>query len=190
MGDHPHGAGKSSFELVDAEKLFAGLDLKNDSVLLDAGCGRGNYTLAAADYIGEQGLIYAVDLWAEGLEDLRARAEAEGFGRIKTLTANLGGPLPIEDSVVDVCLMATVFHDLKRDGDHIGAAKEIGRVLKPEGVFALVEFEKIEGPPGPPKSIRLSASELEDILGPLGFEKKRLESLGPYHYLSVFGGKS
>jgi len=37
MHAKPHGAGKSSFDLIDRDKLFAELALKKDTVVLDLG---------------------------------------------------------------------------------------------------------------------------------------------------------
>src|SRR5660397_6083 len=46
----PTAAGKSSFDLIDAEKLFRGLTLGRDTNLLDVGSGVGNYSLAASEH--------------------------------------------------------------------------------------------------------------------------------------------
>ena len=67
MTEKPIAAGKSSFDLVDPEKVFAELRLQPDTVFLDVACGVGNYALAAAEFIGEEGAILAVDLWEEGI---------------------------------------------------------------------------------------------------------------------------
>lgn len=39
----PKGAGKSSFELINQDKLTDMLPLKPESTVLDLGCGRGTY---------------------------------------------------------------------------------------------------------------------------------------------------
>ena len=63
---------------------------------------------------------------------------------------------------------------------------EVVRVLKPNGLLAIVEFKKIDGPPGPPQHIRLSPEDVAAILVPHGFDKERLVDLGPYNYLMLF----
>src|SRR5660398_250730 len=47
----PTAAGKSSFDLIDAEKLFRELTMGRDTNLLDVGSGVGNYSLAASESI-------------------------------------------------------------------------------------------------------------------------------------------
>jgi ubiquinone/menaquinone biosynthesis C-methylase UbiE len=64
--------------------------------------------------------------------------------------------------------------------------KEIARVLKPGGLLAVVEFKKIEPPPGPPAAVRLRPEDVATIVSPQGFKAKTHLDLGVYHYLSSF----
>lgn len=186
MHKEPHGAGKSSYEFVDSEKLFSRLNLKKGAIFLDLGCGKGNYTIPASEYVGSSGLIYAVDLWKEGIDQLEKAAAEKGLRNIRVMLADVSTKLPIEDGRVDMCFMATVFHDLVHDNNHEGAVGEVKRVLKPSGTLALVEFKKMEGPPGPPIGIRLSPEELDAMLGPYGFASMETTEVGTYHYLSLY----
>ena len=83
----PPGAGKSSYDLIDPGALWAGLDLPRGITFLDLGCGQGNYSLAAASRIGPTGVVYAVDLWEEGIAALSERAAREGRANLKPLAA-------------------------------------------------------------------------------------------------------
>ena len=184
--ESPPGAGGSSFELIDAQALFRELRLKKGIAFLDVACGRGMYTIAVSKIIGEKGIVFAVDLWGEAIASLKNEVSARGISNIKAKVADVGKRIPLKGRTIDVVLMATVLHDLVESGKAEGALKETGRVLKPGGMFAVVEFKKIEGPPGPPIAIRLSAAEVERLASPFGFKKKRSLNLGPYNYLVVF----
>jgi len=186
MGSHPVAAGKSSFDLVDPQKVFAELDLQPDSVLLDLACGAGNYAVAAAEFIGERGAIHALDLWAEGIELLRSRARAAGLQSIRAEVADAGRRLPLSDASVDVVLLATVLHDLAVEGAAGSALAEVARVLRPGGRLVIVEFDKIESRPGPPAAIRLSPGEVEDLVVPHGFLEVHILAVGPTTYLVKF----
>jgi ubiquinone/menaquinone biosynthesis C-methylase UbiE len=181
----PPGAGKSSYDLIDPGVLWAELDLPQGITFLDLGCGQGNYSLAAASRIGPYGVVYAVDLWEEGIAALKARAAREGLANLRPLAAE-AGQIPIESRSVDVGLMATVLHDLVEAGTAAGALAEVTRVIKAGGRLAIVEFHKIDGPPGPPRHIRLDPAEVEALMAPYGFARQQTVALGPYNYLITF----
>ena len=182
----PTAAGKSSFGLIDVEAFYRELDLKKGITFLDVACGRGAYCLKASEIIGSAGTVYAVDLWQEGIEQLKASAVEENALNIKAFVSDAGRRIPLDDQVVDVGLMATVLHDFVEDQISKEVLHEVVRVLKPDGLLAIVEFKKIEGPPGPPLHIRLSPEEVGDMLAPYGFTKERLVEVGPYNYLMLF----
>ena len=182
----PTGAGKSSFELIDSDKLFRELDLQKGITFLDVACGRGAYCLSVSDIIGPNGIVYAVDLWEEGIESLKAAAEEKGVHNISAFVSNAGQRIPVEDDSIDACLMATVLHDFVEDQINEGVLGEIARVIKPAGILAVMEFKKIEGPPGPPKHIRLSPEDVVAMLATYGFKKERFTDVGPYNYLLIF----
>ena len=179
----PTGAGKSSFELIDTEKFFQQLNLQKGISFLDVASGRGAYSLAVSDIIGPRGNVFAVDLWAAGIEMLKTAAQERRLDNITAFISDIGRQIPIEDQSIDVCLMATVLHDFVRDGIDRGALNEIARVIKPAGRLAVMEFKKIDGPPGPPIHIRMSAEEVADLLGQYGFKNERTADVGPYNYL-------
>jgi len=182
----PPGAGKSSFDLVDAEKVLGELRLKGGITFLDMACGKGEYALAASEIIGSNGLIHAIDLWEEGIAELRRQASDRNIQNIRAKVADLRGRIPIADNSVDVCLMATVLHDLVGTKASGQALREAARVLKEDGLLAIVEFKKIDGPPGPPIHIRLTPEEVEHLAAPYGFVKKQVIDVGPYNYMMTF----
>ena len=81
----PKGAGKSSFELIDPNILTETLPIKPGSVVLDLACGKGAYSIFLSEIVGEQGLVYAVDLWKEGLLLLEQEIENKKITNIMTI---------------------------------------------------------------------------------------------------------
>jgi len=186
MAEKPIAAGKSSFNLIDSYKLFSELRLKEDTSFLDLACGSGPYSIAASEYIGEEGIIYAVDLWKEGIDNLLKEVKIKQINNIHASIADISIHIPIESRCIDVCLMATVLHDLIQDNTDQETLEELKRVLKPNGSLAIIEFNKIEGPPGPPIQIRISPERLDAILFSHDFRKVLTTDIGPYNYLSIF----
>ena len=184
--EKPQGAGGSSFQLIDAEKVLEELHLKKGNTFLDMACGQGEYAIEFSKILGEEGLIYAVDLWNENIVQLKKAISAAGIKNIKAIVADVSKVMPIDNDRVDVCLMAAVLHDLILEKAADDAIKEVVRVLKPNGILAILEFEKIEGTPGPPKKIRIDQDEVESIVTPFGFIKNEVKEVGAYIYLMTF----
>lgn len=186
MEEKPQGAGGSSFQLIDSEKVVSALRLKKGDTFLDMACGQGEYALEISKIIGEEGLIYAVDLWEENIVQLRKALSAAGIRNMEAIVADVSKVMPISNDNIDVCLMAAVLHDLILEKAANEAIKEAARVLKPNGLLAILEFKKIDGPPGPPIKIRISPDEVESIVKPYGFLKKTMKEVGAYNYLMTF----
>ncbi|MCB2186252.1 MAG: class I SAM-dependent methyltransferase [Deltaproteobacteria bacterium] len=186
MSDHPKAAGKSSFDLIEQGLFLDTIKTLGLSRVLDLGCGAGNYTVALAQLLGPDSQIYGVDLWEEGIRQLQARAQEAGLRNLEALVGDAGQHIPLEDQAVDLVFLGTVFHDFVEAGFHPTTLAEIKRVLTPAGCLAAVEFKKIDGPPGPPKAIRLSPPELAEMLGSHGFSQFEHLDLGPFTYLSIF----
>ena len=187
-GNKPTGAGKNSFGLIDTAKFFQELDLKQEITFLDVASGWGAYSLAAADIIGRDGRIYAVDLWEEGISSLIKEADAKGIQNLQAFVSDVAQSIPVENDCVDVCLMATVLHDFVADKVEQQVMKEILRVMKSEGTLAIVEFYKKEGPPGPPERVRLSPEDVDKILSVYGFNQNRYTEIGPDNYMQIYTG--
>ena len=182
----PKGAGKSSFEFIDPNLLKANLPIRPGSAVLDLACGKGAYSFFLSDIVGDQGLVYALDLWEEGIIFLEEQIETRNLTNIMTLVADAAKEIDIEDYSLDLCLMATVLHDFEEAGQTDAVLKEVKTLLKPRGCLAVLEFKKIEGPPGPPVQIRLSEKEANQLVTPYGFKKGKTVDLGEYHYLTTF----
>jgi len=175
-------AGNSSFDLIDAEKALSLIAVKPGSRFLDLACGFGHYSLAIADRIGENGLVYAVDLWPEGIASLNREIAKQGIRNIQPLVADMRNRLPIEGGSIDACLLATILHDLSKE-DRKSTLQEIVRLLKPGGMLTIIEFKKIAEGPGPPLKIRMGEEEIEALVAPYGFAKVAGGEVGAFNYL-------
>ena len=182
----PKGAGKSSFELINTQILKQMLPIHQGSVILDLACGKGLYSLFLSQLSGQSGLVYAVDLWEEGLEILEQDALKKEAANILTIKADATREIDIEAHSLDLCLMATVLHDFKEMNADQTVLKQVLNLLIPGGCLAVIEFKKMDGPPGPPAHIRLSQEETEKLVTGVGFKKINTTEIGDYNYLTTF----
>ena len=113
----------------------------------------------------------------------KREAKEKDINNIEAVIADLTDKIPLNDDSIDLCVMANVMHGFVENQEDEPVIKELSRVIKPGGAFAVVEFKKIEGPPGPPFDVRVAPHDLEDILTPYGFEAVEMDEVGDYHYL-------
>ncbi|WP_413835886.1 class I SAM-dependent methyltransferase [Desulfobacula sp.] len=182
----PKGAGKSSFELINSDILKNSLLLKPGSAALDLACGKGIYSMFLSEIVGDTGLVYAVDLWEEGLRFLGKEIEEKDISNILPMLNDATKEIEIDDYSVDVCLMATVLHDFEEMNKSGAVLEQLTTILKPGGHLAVIEFKKTDGPPGPPITIRLSEDETEKMVTEYGFKRIKTVDIGEYNYLMLF----
>lgn len=166
---------KSSFINIDSRKLFEGLRLKTGEYFLDLACGSGDYSIAAADITGSSGRVYALDIWEGGIKSTIEKASKKGIDNIVAQVVDVSTVLPIKNNSIDVCLIASAFHDLLHTQATDSAMYEIVRVLKSQAILGIVEYKRM-----------LSPGDLERIVTLYSFEIVSTTDIGPSHYLSVF----
>src|SRR3989338_2287181 len=92
--------------LVDPYKIFEKISLKEGMRVADLGCGRtGHFVFPAAHVIGDNGIVYAVDVMKDVLENVKSRARFEGFDNVQAIWSDveLPGRAPIPNKSLDAC---------------------------------------------------------------------------------------
>ncbi len=105
--------------------------IQKGQVVVDLGCGWGQYSFALADLVGEDGLVYAVDLGKKCIDSIQKKIGKEGRGNIKAYVSSAAELGFIGDRSIDfvfsnglLCSMA-YYRQL--------AVNEIKRILKMSG---------------------------------------------------------
>ena len=179
---HQH-QGKSTRDILDPTRVLGTIGLDEGQIFMDAGCGDGFISLAASEIVKEKGKVYALDAYQPSLDGLRNEINELDIGNMELILADMTIAIPLEDNLVDVCAMANVLHGFASEGTLEPVLSEIRRVLKPGGTFAVVEFIKADGPPGPSYDVRLTPEDVEKILEEHGFTIGGTVEVGKYHYL-------
>ena len=117
---------------------------------------------------------------------LEAEALKNEVATIAAIKADATKEIDIEAHTIDLCLMATVLHDFKEMGAEQAVLKQVKTLLRPGGCLAVIEFQKKDGPPGPPADIRLTRQETEELVTGLGFKKTNVADIGDHNYLVTF----
>jgi len=105
--------------------------------VVEIGCGSGLYTVAVANAIQPDGMVYAVDIQEGMLEKLRNRMEREGVKNITPVLADAEGQIPLADGIADAVFSVAVMPEIP---DPVKAMDQVIRLMNDGAVFAEAEF--------------------------------------------------
>jgi ubiquinone/menaquinone biosynthesis C-methylase UbiE len=99
--------------------------------VVDYGCGPGSFTTPAAELVGHEGKVFAVDIHPLAISTVKQKASRKGLQNVETVLVR-GYDSGIEDSTIDRVLLIDTIH-LIDDPDAL--FREIHRLLKPDGLL-------------------------------------------------------
>ena len=120
------------------QRLLKAAGLKPGQKVLEVGCGPGFFTIPAAKMMGEEGVVYAVDVHPLAVERVKEKIEKDGIKNVKPILAN-ASDTGLPDRSID---LAFLFGLQYIAGGLENVIAEIHRILKPGGVLS---FEKTRG---------------------------------------------
>ena len=169
-------------ERFDRYEVLRSLGVREGKAVADLGCGPGFFTLPASELVGPTGKVYAVDVQQEMVDDLRARLAQQGIANVAVRRSSELEP-SIPPRSVDLALLAFVLHEIDQRSSFLLAAK---RLLRDDGRIAVIEWEKIETPVGPPVEVRIKPEEIIADATAAGLDLEEQRSLHEWHYLLTF----
>ncbi len=171
--------------LIDPHKIFSHIGLGKGMRVADFGCGRtGHFVFTAAKAVDDAGVVYAIDVMKDVLENIRSRVRNEGFGNVQVVWSDIeiAGKTPVPEGTLDVCFFVNVLSQLKNQS---AALTEAGRLLKIGGQIIAVDWCKKIGPLGPEEEAMLSPEKIKVLGEKCGFVWGGSESAGDYHFYSI-----
>ncbi|RJO63300.1 MAG: class I SAM-dependent methyltransferase [Dehalococcoidia bacterium] len=166
----------------DAPAILSQIGLKPGDTLADIGSGDGYFSIPAAKVVGNSGKVYALDLSAEAIAELKAAASIAGLNNIQTAVGEAETTLLCK-GCADVVLMANVLHDF---ADPVAALKNARLMLKPGGRLANLDWKKEKDQlHGPPFAKRFDQEKATALLNQAGFKVMSSALVGPFHYLLI-----
>lgn len=154
--------------------------LQEGDIMADIGCGIGYFTLPAAEIVGPQGLIYAMDISPEMLAEVETRA-ADLENRNIRLVNSGENDFKIKEETVNFAFICLVLHEAKNITSFL---QETRRITAEQGRVAIIEWQKVESSYGPPVDHRLDINDVKQVLQDLGFENIQVD-IGEHFYAVV-----
>jgi cyclopropane fatty-acyl-phospholipid synthase-like methyltransferase len=155
------------------------LALKDDAVVADIGAATGYFPVRVARVV-PQGRVYGVDVESSMVDYLKARAERENLGNLRTVLAALDDPkLP---EAVDLVMLVNTYHHLQ---DRPAYFARLTEKVKPGGRLVIIDFRK-NSSMGPPASAKLDPSEVTAELAQAGWVPSHSHQGLPEQYFLEF----
>ncbi len=125
------------------------IGIKKDQVVLDFGCGEGDYTIPVAKIIGNKGKVYAVDKDEHKLKQLIERAKSVGLQNIKSRKTSGELKFGFEGDSFDVVLLYDIFWYFSLQTSELSKLlKEVYRISKPGALISVfpehVDIERLK----------------------------------------------
>src|SRR4030042_6098428 len=178
-GHHHQHAGKSSERFLNKEIILQELNIFPGEIILDACCGNGYMSKEFSRILKNTGKVYALDPDKNVIEVLKKETE---HTNITAILGDITKSTELEELSIDLIYLSAVFHGFSKS-EMTGFQKEVGRLLKPKGILAIIEIKKEPTPFGPPLDIRFSPPELREVitLSPI-----KLLEVGQFFYMQLF----
>ena len=133
----------------EVKRLAALMEWKLGTIVADIGAGDGRYSFAAAAHVGAAGRVFATEIDAQKIAELRAEVQKRNLQNVivvesKDADTNLGV------SCCDAIFLRRVYHHLTKPAEFDAG---LVRSLKPGGRLAIIDFpprsglEPVEGVP-------------------------------------------
>ena len=120
------------------ETILREVGIKKGHVVLDFGCGSGNYTIPAAKIVGDKGVVYALDKDKWKLDNLMRRAGSHDLSNIMRIDTSGEIDTRLSDGSIDVVLLYDVFWYFRlRDSRLTTLLEELHRVSKPDALLSV-----------------------------------------------------
>ncbi|OGL70993.1 hypothetical protein A3B32_00630 [Candidatus Uhrbacteria bacterium RIFCSPLOWO2_01_FULL_53_9] len=173
-------------DFFDPYAVCRSAGLRSGASVVDMHCGHhGVCTLPAAELVGSDGRVFAIDIRRSALDSIRARAQVAGFGHVEPIWGNAQrhGGIPLPSGEADVVLLV---NGLSLLDDRLEVVKEAIRLLKSGGRIVVVDW-KPTGTirHGPHIKRRITDAEARSICLVTGLRYEGDVHVGPYHYAFV-----
>jgi ubiquinone/menaquinone biosynthesis C-methylase UbiE len=169
-------------DFLKVDEVLSNLDLKEDMLGAEFGCGSALFTVALARKLNK-GRVYGLDIQEEKLSALKGRLSVEKISNVITilcdLESNKGSTL--RDSYLDIVLIPNIL--FQSDNKH-AIMTEAKRVLKSGGQILIIDWLKRS--PFNQKENMISPDDVKKIAEELGLFLKKEFAVGDYHYGLLF----
>lgn len=142
-------AGARGTAADEIKRLSALMQWKPGTIAADIGAGDGRYSFAAAEHVGAAGKVYATEIDAKKLEELRSEVTKRKLQNVVVVESK-EADTNLPAACCDAIFLRRVYHHLTKP---VEFDANLVRSLKPGGRLAIIDFppraglDPVEGVP-------------------------------------------
>lgn len=173
-------------ELLNPTAILERLGVEKGSNLADLGCGgAGHFIIPAAQVVGSDTVVYAVDILKSVLHNVASKARLDGINNIRTVWTNLEKPgaTKINQESLDFALLINILFQSTRHKEIITEAK---RLMKPGAKLLVIDWLSVKMPFGPATENRVNPEDIKRICQSLSLKLIEEFKAGNYHFGLIF----
>lgn len=126
---------KTRDKWMKVAEIFQIANIQVGNEVADIGCHQGYMSIRLADFIGETGKVYSVDVREDRLNKLNDIASERGIRNIQTILGDYDDP-KLQENTLDVVLIIDAYHEMK---DYKQILLNVKKALKPDGRILILE---------------------------------------------------
>ncbi len=161
--------------------LVAALPVEHDDTVADIGAGTGYFSFRVAERVPD-GVVVAVDIQQEMLDEIERRKRERGVENVETLLGRIDDPGLGEQSV-DLIFIVDAYHEFSHPRE-MGEA--IYKALRPGGHLIVVEDRAEAEPQSSGALHNMTEAQARKEITASGFRWLRTESFLPQQHFLVF----
>ena len=167
------------------KRNVAALGIEPGMRVADFGSGSGIYVLHIAEALEQSGRVYAIDVQQDLLKRVKNEANRRGFKNVDVIWTDLEHThsSKLADKTLDLVLISNLLFQLENKA---AVLTEAGRVLKPAGRLAIIDWAESFGGMGPLKNDVVPEEKARELAKENGFEFQRKFPAGAHHYGLIF----
>ncbi len=176
----------STSELIDASNLLVQGGIQEGMKVADLGCGStGHFVFPAAEMVGKNGTVYAIDIQKSVLDAIESRKKLEGIENVKSVRSDIErrGATKIDDGSLNLVLLINNLFLAKQKNE---LAEEVIRMMAPGAKLIIADWKMTRAPFGPAVNERTPVEEAKRVFTTAGLTLEKEFEAGQYHYGLVF----
>jgi len=161
----------------------SGISCLRDRVVLEVGCGRGNWLVDLETWGAQRKNLAGVELHPGKGKEAKARLgdQRDSSGRILSQGADIrigdASTLSWASATFDIVIQSTVFSSILAREMKFAVASEMTRVLKPNGIILWYDF--LYNNPNNPNVAGVKSTEIQELFPGFSIRLKRITLAPP-----------